>query len=532
METKKDGDTGTPELSLKQWLGITKDVVNVGSTGAGIGFNIAEKSTKFGFGIATGVLNGLSWAGDRAVGPNPVSMVLSGVSAIVSGSEQLTNASLQVSRTITTSSLDATSGALSSCGAEDGELLKTMGYKSEDVDAFVFVSKLISQFGDGIKLQTSIVYDIGLLSRLQWLAELGKSPSQIEVTEHERNEISIYVLHALSAYGKFVCAFLGISPNASQNSLNDNRNGDNEGSGQEELSFISKVCNVAIADIVKHKRESSPYDPSFFISLDRKRRAVVVTFRGTLSFGDALTDLVCDHEPYEIHGTKGFIHRGFKSVAKKLAQQLEPLIQEKFQQIDEEEDKFSLVLTGHSLGAGAATSLTVFWMKSGIFKERNLKCYAYASPCVFSHELATHPSLRQVIKSVVIKDDLVPRLCHGSAWDIRGRILQIQNLRESNTREYSNLMQMVNEEKGISKQNALALYRLLDPEEEPKRRLYPAGTIYYDDQTSSQVQCKITRLQDTEFLGDILLSGTMLTNHMPKAYSKLAHQQYSYFEQE
>merc|ERR1712018_857272 len=98
-----------------------------------MGFNIAEKGTKLGFGIASGVLNGLSWAGNRAVGPNPLSMILSGVSAIVSASEQITNVSLQASRAITNASLDVTSGALTSCGAKDGELLKAMGFKSEDI---------------------------------------------------------------------------------------------------------------------------------------------------------------------------------------------------------------------------------------------------------------------------------------------------------------------------------------------------------------------------------------------------------------
>ena len=161
-------------------------------------------------------------------------------------------------------------------------------------------------------------------------------------------------------------------------------------------------------------------------------------------------------------------------------------------------------------------------MNSGTFKERQLKCYAYASPCVFSHELATHPSLKHVIKSVVVKDDIVPRLCHGSAWDIRGRILKIQHLRDTNASEYNNLTDMVNRDSGISKQNALALYKLLDPEEESKRRLYPAGRIYYVDPSNQDGKWKITELLATEFLGDILLSGTMFSNHLPQAYVKIA----------
>lgn len=504
-------------LSNLEWLGITRDVVNVGSSGADVGFNIAQLSTKFGFGIATGVLDGLSWAGDRVMGTNPLSMVLSGVSSIVSASEQITNFSLETSRTITSASLDTTSVVLSACGAKDGELLKALGVESETVDALVFVTKLISSFGDRLKLHPNLLYDLGLIASLQSLAEMNVAPSKNEIDENERREITRYLLYALSAYGKTYCNFLGVYPDTSQSIAKEDGEIVEDG-GTEELAFISQMCNIEVTDIGIHKTETSAYDPSYFVALDRRNRAVVVTFRGTLSIHDALTDLVCDHEPYDIFGTKGFMHKGFRKAAKKLATQLEPLIQQNFAKLNDQ-GPVSLILTGHSLGAAVATSLTVHWMTSETFGETNLQCYAYASPCVLSYPLATHPSLQSSIKSVVVKDDMVPRFGHGSAWDLRGRVLKVQELRETSPTEYRNLENMIREGK-MSKENAASVYKLLDPVEEPKERLYPAGTIYYANPSKENGKYEV-RYLPTAFLADLLLSGAMFSDHMPQAYAKL-----------
>ena len=156
----------TPE----QWLGITRDVVNVGSTGADVGINIARQSTKMGFGIATGVLDGLSGIGNWFLPYNPVSTVLSGVSGIVNASWWITDKSLQTSQVITSKSLGATSDVLGACGAKDGELLKVMGVDSETVDSLVVVSKLVNSFSNGLQLSPCIVDDLALIASLQSLA--------------------------------------------------------------------------------------------------------------------------------------------------------------------------------------------------------------------------------------------------------------------------------------------------------------------------------------------------------------------------
>ena len=74
---------------------------------------------------------------------------------------------------------------------------------------------------------------------------------------------------------------------------------------------------------------------------------------------------------------------------------------------------YSLVLLGHSLGAGVAALLHAHWLLNGRsdpFAEAPLagKCYAFACPCVCDADLGA--ALAASVTSVVHTDDIVCRL--------------------------------------------------------------------------------------------------------------------------
>ena len=79
-------------------------------------------------------------------------------------------------------------------------------------------------------------------------------------------------------------------------------------------------------------------------------------------------------------------------------------------------------------------------------------------------------------------------------------------------------MQVINVENEISQGYADTLYRRLDPDVDPKLRLFPAGTIYYANPSENTDNVQLWHLPH-EFLADILLSGSMLTDHMPQSYA-------------
>ena len=50
----------------------------------------------------------------------------------------------------------------------------------------------------------------------------------------------------------------------------------------------------------------------------------------------------------------------------------------------------------------------------------DLHCYAFAPPCILSLDLAGR--CKDFITSVILNDDLVPRLCYGSVEDLKKMI--------------------------------------------------------------------------------------------------------------
>lgn len=89
------------------------------------------------------------------------------------------------------------------------------------------------------------------------------------------------------------------------------------------------------------------------------------------------------------------------------------------------------MVTGHSLGAGTAVILSLRLKKY----YPNIKCIAYSPPgCLVSKELADYT--KPFIMSVVVGDDIVPRLSiraiHNLKADILKVIIEIHRLFKSN----------------------------------------------------------------------------------------------------
>ena len=77
----------------------------------------------------------------------------------------------------------------------------------------------------------------------------------------------------------------------------------------------------------------------------------------------------------------------------------------------EKYSNYTLVLTGHSLGAGVAAILSAMWLTSPTLPlwdgGRRLRCYGYGTPCVFSPNIAR--ALHEHMTTVVLEDDMIVR---------------------------------------------------------------------------------------------------------------------------
>ena len=171
---------------------------------------------------------------------------------------------------------------------------------------------------------------------------------------------------------------------------------------------------MLICDLDVHRL----FRPNFFVAIDKRLSAVILSIRGTMSLRDTLTDL--SFEYIEWHG--GIAHSGMIVAARwfmeNVAKQL-PLfaIEYKMQRI---------IITGHSLG-GATAALTTIMLTEELKKNDewpivggkpvDIHCHAFGTPAVLSEDLAK--KYTDLIDSYIVGDDIAPRLSYGTVIDLQ-----------------------------------------------------------------------------------------------------------------
>jgi hypothetical protein len=147
----------------------------------------------------------------------------------------------------------------------------------------------------------------------------------------------------------------------------------------------------------------------------------VLAFRGTCSLCDALTDLACEPAEVTLGGVLGTAHKGMLKAAERFGAALLPQVQAAVQELRSAGEEPSLLMTGHSLGAGVAALLTALWSSENRFPRLSLRCIAFACPQVLDERLAT--AQRSHTTSVIVGDDMVPRFSLASALELRSALL-------------------------------------------------------------------------------------------------------------
>eukprot|EP01155_Anaeramoeba_flamelloides_P049934 Anaeramoba_flamelloidesc41775_g2_i1.p1 GENE.c41775_g2_i1~~c41775_g2_i1.p1 ORF type:complete len:301 (+),score=69.30 c41775_g2_i1:445-1347(+) len=152
--------------------------------------------------------------------------------------------------------------------------------------------------------------------------------------------------------------------------------------------------------------------PAYFLWHDDKQNELVLSIRGTNSMVDALTDLALIVEPIQ-EGV--YAHLGIYNAAKWLDYHLFDVVYEFLQKTED----CKLVLVGHSLGAGTAAILAYMW------KDRipDLHSYCLACPPVF--DKATSALLKDHVTTVVLRNDIIPRMSFKSCNHLRIKLLSI-----------------------------------------------------------------------------------------------------------
>uniref|UniRef100_A0A8C9TL82 Diacylglycerol lipase-beta n=1 Tax=Scleropages formosus TaxID=113540 RepID=A0A8C9TL82_SCLFO len=142
------------------------------------------------------------------------------------------------------------------------------------------------------------------------------------------------------------------------------------------FASILQSTGLQYRDFIYISFHNQIYEIPFYVALDHKNEAVLVAVRGTLSLKDALTDLSAACENLPIEGVTGscYAHKGISQAASYIYKKLinDGILNQAFTIAPE----YRLVITGHSLGAGAASVLAV--LLHSAFP--TLRCYAFSPP--------------------------------------------------------------------------------------------------------------------------------------------------------
>ena len=331
--------------------------------------------------------------------------------------------------------------------------------------------------------------------------------------------------------------------------------------GRDDLTMLLTRTGVAAEDVVQVQWESEQIRPAYFIARDHNRSAIVLSVRGTFSIDDLLTDLCATPENFHptsssssssrsksprskkkkpmlqqvqkaisnlsdevqdtLHSRKLSGHLGMLEAAQSLRDEVESVLEEEI----EAHPGYSLVLVGHSLGAGVAALL-------GTLMERTfprLVVYAYGPPCV----APSHAKLHKNIISVVAEGDPFRCLSLGHIAGMSEAIAEIcedGDLRAEILRRGRKLT-MEDDNPNIP----WCLATLADLRNRMKaEKLYPPGRILFMAPTSTprqrflrlpsfgqqqQQQQLSLREVSPHFFQDFFVPTVFdLTNHSPAAY--------------
>ncbi|CAK7346435.1 unnamed protein product [Dovyalis caffra] len=174
-------------------------------------------------------------------------------------------------------------------------------------------------------------------------------------------------------------------------------------------------------NVLKFVKDSSVMRPGYYIAIDPRKKLVIVGIRGTHTVYDLITDIVSSSdggvtfEGYSTHfGTaeaaRWFLSHEMGTIRKCL----------------EKYEGFSLRLVGHSLGAATASLLAIMLREKSPkelgFNPDIVTAVGYATPPCVSREVAE--SCSDFVTTVVMQDDIIPRLSAASLGRLRNEILQ------------------------------------------------------------------------------------------------------------
>ncbi|KAG6534062.1 uncharacterized protein LOC121983352 isoform X2 [Zingiber officinale] len=148
--------------------------------------------------------------------------------------------------------------------------------------------------------------------------------------------------------------------------------------------------------------------PTYLIYADRQYREVVLAVRGLNLFRETDYQVLLDNHLGQQMFDGGFVHHGLLDAAKWLLNREADTLRQLLAELGPDS---KLVFSGHSLGSGIASLMTVIAVNHreqfGGIARSQIRCYAIAPARCMSLNLAV--KYADVINSIILQDDFLPR---------------------------------------------------------------------------------------------------------------------------
>ncbi|KAL6601503.1 hypothetical protein ACP70R_044723 [Stipagrostis hirtigluma subsp. patula] len=174
-------------------------------------------------------------------------------------------------------------------------------------------------------------------------------------------------------------------------------------------------------NVVKFVKDSSILRPGYYIGIDPRAKLVILGIRGTHTVYDLVTDLIALSDKKV--SPRGFsTHFGTYEAARWYLRHELGIIRKCL----EKHKDYKLRLVGHSLGGASAALLAIMLRKKSKeelgFSPDIISAVGFGTPPCVSREVAE--SCAGYVSTVVLQDDIIPRLSAASLARLRNEILK------------------------------------------------------------------------------------------------------------